>query len=122
LIWDGTKAEVEMAYQLLPDNLRASSRDGRVTIFSIMQREQIVVGYYSVSKQPGYKEKMLIGVVYWPEKTNVGTAIVWGGDPRQRRPVTYSPDYGSSVNIKEWIASLPQEESPLKETQESRKE
>jgi tetratricopeptide (TPR) repeat protein len=107
MIWDATKSDIEMAYQLLPDNLRASSRDGLVTIFTILQREQILMGYYSVSHEPGYKEKMTIGVVYWPEKVNAGTAVVWGSDPAHQRIVTYSPGYGSSVNIKDWISSLP---------------
>jgi tetratricopeptide (TPR) repeat protein len=107
MIWDATKKNVEMAYELLPDNLRASSRDGVVTIFSIMRRENILMGYYSISHQPGYKEKMVIGVVYWPAKINAGTAVVWGGDPPGTRPVQYVPGYGSSVNIKDWISSLP---------------
>ncbi len=109
MIWDATKDAVEMAYELLPDNLRASSRDGVVTIFTIVRRENILRGYYSISKQPGYKEKMTIGVIYWPAKVNAGTAIIWGGDPPSPRPVSYVPGYGSSVNIKQWIASLPAE-------------
>ncbi|MGH9873339.1 MAG: hypothetical protein ACRD9S_12865 [Pyrinomonadaceae bacterium] len=107
MIWDATKNEVEMAYELLPDNLRASSQEGIVTILSVIRREQIVQGHYSISGQPAYKEKMTISVVYWPEKTSAGTVIVWGGEPRQHRPVTYSPEYGSSVNIKNWVESLP---------------
>lgn len=109
MIWDATKNEVEMAYELLPDNLRASSREGIVTILSIIKREQILKGHYSVSRQPAYKEKMTIGVVYWPEKSSAGTVVVWGGDPRPSRPVTYSPEYGSSVNIKNWVESLPRQ-------------
>jgi hypothetical protein len=109
MIWDATKDQVEMAYELLPDDLRASSRENSVTIFSIIRRENILQGYYSVSNQPGYKEKMIIGVVYWPQRTSAGSAIVWGGDPPFSRPVSYTPGYGSSVNIKDWIISLPRE-------------
>ena len=107
MIWDATKNEVEMAYELLPDNLRASSQEGVVTIFSIIRRDQILQGYYSISNQPAYKEKMTIGVVYWPQRRSAGTAIVWGGNPPYSRPVSYHPGYGSSVNIKNWVESLP---------------
>jgi hypothetical protein len=109
LIWDETRKEVEMAYELLPDNLRAASTDRSVTIFSIVRREQILRGHYSTSGQPAYQERMTIGVVYWPEKKSAGTAIVMGGKPRESRPVSQSPEYGSSVNISDWIKSLPTE-------------
>ncbi len=106
MVWDFTKNAIDQAYELLPDDLRASSRDGNVTIFCIVKRENIEVGRYSISNQPAYKEKMTIGVVYWPDKESPGTAIVWGGNPPSSRPVRYSPEYGSSVKIKEWVAGL----------------
>lgn len=109
MIWDATKNDVETAYELLPDNLRASSQDGKVTIFSVIRRDQIIQGYYSISNQPAYKEKMTIGVIYWPQRQNAGTAIVWGGDPPASRIVSILPGYGSSVSIKDWVASLPRE-------------
>jgi hypothetical protein len=107
MIWDATKKDVERAYELLPDDLRASSLDGVVTVFSIVSREQILVGRYSISGQPGYKERMQIGVVYWPDRESPGTVTLWGGDPPGLRPVQYSPGYGSSVSIRDWISSLP---------------
>jgi hypothetical protein len=107
MVWDDTKGEVDMAYEILPDELRASARDSTVTIFKILNREQVVRGYYSISRQPGYQEKMTIGVVYWPQKLSPGTAIVWGGEPASMRAVRYSPEYGSAIKIKEWVASLP---------------
>lgn len=106
MIWDYTKKDVELAYELLPDSLRASSRDSTVTIFCILKREQILRGYYSISNQPGYQEKMTIGVVYWPQRSSPGTVLVWGGEPAHMRVVRQSPEYGSSVKIKEWIESL----------------
>lgn len=107
MVWDFTKNKVDPAYELLPDDLRASSRDGNVTMFCILKRENIEVGRYSISNQPAYKEKMTIGVVYWPKKVSPGTTVVWGGEPPRSRPVKYSPEYGSSVKIKEWIEGLP---------------
>jgi hypothetical protein len=111
MIWDFTKNDVDLAYELLPDDLRASSREGIVTMFCIVKRENIERGRYSISNQPAYQEKMTIGVVYWPQKVSPGTAIVWGGYPPSSRPVRYSPEYGSAVNIKEWIEKLPQKEN-----------
>jgi len=107
MVWDFTKNEVDPAYEMLPDDLRASSRDGIVTMFCIVDREDIEVGRYSVSNSPAYQEKMTISVVYWPEKVSPGTVIVWGEKPPSSRTVSYSPEYGSSVNIKKWIESLP---------------
>jgi hypothetical protein len=107
MIWDFTKSGVDQAYELLPDDLRASSREGVVTMFCIVKRENIEIGRYSISNQPAYQEHMTIGVVYWPQKSSPGTAVVFGDSPRSVRPVTYSPEYGSAVRIKEWIAGLP---------------
>lgn len=107
MVWDDTKGDVDLAYEILPDELRASARDSTVTIFNILNREQVVQGYYSISRQPGYQEKMTIGVVYWPAKVSPGTATVWGGEPVHSRVVRYSPEYGSAIKIKEWIAGLP---------------
>ena len=107
MVWDFTKNEVDPAYEMLPDDLRASSRDGIVTMFCIVDREDIEVGRYSVSNSPAYQEKMTLSVVYWPEKVSPGTVIVWGERPPSSRTVSYSPEYGSSVNIKKWIESLP---------------
>jgi hypothetical protein len=107
MIWDDTKKDVDLAYEILPDELRASARDSTVTIFNILKREQVVKGYYSISRQPAYKEKMTIGVVYWPQKVSPGVAIVWGGEPAHTRVVRHTPEYGSAIKIKEWIAGLP---------------
>jgi hypothetical protein len=107
MVWDFTKGGVDPAYTLLEDNLRGSSRDGIITMFCITHRENIEVGRYSISDQPAYREKVTVGVVYWPEKTSPGSTFVWGGSPRQTRTVRYSPEYGSAVEIKEWIESLP---------------
>ncbi|MEI6093563.1 MAG: hypothetical protein WCQ47_07795 [bacterium] len=107
MIWDFTKNSIDQAYELLPDDLRASSMDGIVTMFCIVRRENIERGRYSVSNQPAYQERMTISMVYWPAKDSPGSVVVWGGEPPYSRPVSYSPEYGSSVKIKEWIEGLP---------------
>lgn len=107
MVWDFTKKSIDQAYELLPDDLRASSMDGAVTMFCIMKRENIERGHYSISNQPAYQERMTIGVVYWPDKISPGSVVVWGGEPPSSRPVSYSPEYGSAVKIKEWIEGLP---------------
>jgi hypothetical protein len=105
MVWDFTKKDIDQAYELLPEDLRGSARDGVITMFIIISRRHVLVGHYSVSGQPGYKEEMKIGVVYWPDKVSPGTAVVTD-DPRSMRPVQYVPEYGS-VQIKEWIERLP---------------
>jgi len=107
MVWDFTKSGVDPAYNLLEDNLRGSSRDGIITMFCVMHRENIEVGRYTISNQPAYREEVTVGVVYWPEKTSPGTTFVSGGSPRQTRIVSASPEYGSAVEIKKWIEGLP---------------
>ncbi|MCX6832225.1 MAG: hypothetical protein NT028_08860 [candidate division Zixibacteria bacterium] len=107
MIWDFTKNNVDLAYELLGDDLRASLWDQQITMFCIIQRRSIEIGRYSISNEPGYKEKMTIGVVYWPQRKSPGVAEVWGGEPVYSRPVRYTPEYGSAVNIKNWIEGLP---------------
>ena len=48
-----------------------------------------------------------MAVAYWPDRTSPGTAVVLGDKPALSRPVTYQPEYGSAVKIKEWIEGLP---------------
>ena len=107
MVWDFTKDNIEGAYQMLPDSLRATGRDGVLTMFCIRKREQIQVGTYSVSGSPALQEKMEVAVVYWPARECAGVTTVWGGEPPASRPVSYSPGYGSSIQIKEWIEGLP---------------
>jgi hypothetical protein len=120
MVWDFTKDSVDQAYDLLPDHLRASSRDGIVTMFCIVERRNFEVGHYSISNRLASQESMSVGVVYWPEKVTPGTAKVWGGVPPYSRPVRTLPESGSevslnmavlsiesSIKIKEWIAGLP---------------
>jgi TolA-binding protein len=52
---------------------------------------------------------MEVAVVYWPEGKCVGTTIVWGGEPAMVREVKYTPGYGSSIHIKNWIEGLPED-------------
>ena len=110
MVWDFTKDDVENAYELLPDDLRASSRDGLITIFCVTKRRNEVVGHYSISGQPAYREHMTVAVVYWPDKVAAGSTVIAGGEPVSLRVVKHTPEYGSSVKIKEWIERLPRAE------------
>ena len=89
--------------------LTGSPNDKSIMVFCIMSRGQIVRGYYSISNQPGYQERMTVGVVHWPSRKGLGSVEIWGDPPRQTRPVTYSPEYASAVRIKDWIEKLPRD-------------
>jgi len=116
MVWDFTKDDIEKAYELLPDDLRASSRDGVITMFCILKRTNVKVGTYSISGQPAYQEHMQIAVVYWPSKQYGGEGEILGGSPPGVRVVKATPEYGSSVKIKEWIEKLPRDKLPSKST------
>ncbi len=107
MVWDFTKKDIDQAYELLPEDLRGSARDGAITMFVITSRRHLLIGHYSVSGQPGYREEMKIGVVYWPDKISPGTAVI-SDDPPHTRRVQYVPGYGS-IRIKEWIERLPRQ-------------
>jgi len=103
MVWDYTKKNVEMAYVLLDDVLRATPYDKQITIFGVRKRWDRTIGHYSISGQPAYQENMEIGVVYWPQKQCIGYSIVKGGQPPAVRTVQYVPGRGSSISIKNWI-------------------
>jgi hypothetical protein len=107
MVWDLTQNQVDQAYELLPDDLRASSREGNLTMFVIRRRWNVQIGTYTISRQPAFQEHMEIAVVYWPNKVLAGVVELLGGQPPNPRPVQYSPGYGSSVEIKQWIERLP---------------
>ena len=67
----------------------------------------VEVGRCSISKEPAYQEHVTVAVAYWPDRTSPGTAVVLGDKPAFSRPVTYQPEYGSAVKIKEWMEGLP---------------
>lgn len=130
IIWDESKNKVDRAYELLPDYLKATSHDRTVTVLSVIQREQVVVGRYSPSGGLAYQEKAVIGVSYWPDKASAGTVVIWGDSPPViKRVVTYKPGYnpsareiirntqpsfsinqrGSTEHIVDWVKSLPRQ-------------
>lgn len=106
-VWDGTKGAVDEAFRLLDEGKRAGAKSGQLTVFLIHHRGQIQVGTYSISHQPAYREYLDVSVIYWPQRTCLGSRRLDGGEPPAMRPVQYVPGYGASVKLAEWIASLP---------------
>lgn len=107
MIWDFTKSDVDLSYELLDDELRASLWDQEISVFCILDRRNREVGRYSVSNQPGYQEVLHIGVVYWPTRSSPGIVEILGDRPASMRVVRNTPEYGSALNVKNWIESLP---------------
>jgi hypothetical protein len=126
MVWDFTKENVEDAHALLPDELRASSRDGVVTMFCIRSRVDEEVGRYMISGQPALREKMEIAIVHWPQQVCVGVVTVFGGEPPMMKLVQAPPQKGASIKIRDWIQSLPRDErfeanwSPVRSLEEFR--
>jgi len=70
----------------LPTSLKASESDEHVTVLYISPEKELL-GYYSITNQPGYRLNMKIYVVYWPENKPAGIHLFKGPDPRHSRPV-----------------------------------
>jgi len=100
MVWDFTKNDVDPAYELLPEKLRASKRDERITMFCIIRRER------ATDADNVLQEKTSIGVMYWPQKTTAGTAVV-EGEVSEKSTLS---EYDSPVRISNWIAALPRQE------------
>lgn len=84
LVWDITKNSRSGAHSLLPRKLRATSSDDEMTIFMVLPPREELVGYYSVSGQPAYREYVDVCVVYWPQKKAVGLHSVVSKEPPTR--------------------------------------
>ena len=72
--------------------------DSPVTVF-LVSEERRIVGRYSISGQPAYRESVNIYVVQFRNSQDDGTALgahelLSSGNPRQERPVTNNPEYG----------------------------
>ena len=108
LVWDMTLKSRSGAYGKLPRDLRASSSDSQITVFMVVGKRNDLVGTYSISGQPGYREYIDICVAYWPEKKPVGMCSVVSKEPPPTRPVQQQPEYGEpNEPIANWIAGLP---------------
>lgn len=107
MVWDFTTNAVDPSFALLPDELRATARDEVVTVLCIIKREQVAMGRAAGGRRAATKERMTVGVAYWPEKTSPGTALVWGGLPRGVRARDHPPGHGSALRIRDWVAALP---------------
>jgi Tfp pilus assembly protein PilE len=108
IVWDKESDSYSPVHSMLRKSMKAKSSDSRLTIFMVMKQRDVLVGRYSISKQPGYKRYVDVYVIYWPEKQVAGMHSVLSNSPRQTRPVQSNPEYGnSSIPVASWINSLP---------------
>lgn len=110
LVWDVRSDSRSGAHGRLPSELRVTGKDERATVFLVLGERTEQVGTYSISRQPAYREYIDVCVAYWPEGKAVGVHSVVSRDPRSRRPVQHSPEYGDpNEPIATWVASLPRQ-------------
>ena len=108
LVWDTPKNSRSGAHAKLPGELKARSSDRQITVFMVLRERNVMVGRYSISNEPGYRQYMDVCVVYWPEKKAVGMHSVVSKEPVSSRTVEYAPEYGDPTEpIARWISSLP---------------
>lgn len=92
VVWDKTQSKTDDALDLIPAELRAGSDSGRLTLFIIDTRGADIMGYYSVSKQPAYREWLNVSVLQWPNGDCLGRVRLSGGDPQRPDPLRIHPD------------------------------
>ncbi len=110
LVWDLKSNSKSDAHAELPSDLRIGEKEKQVTVFIVTPEQNMLVGHYSISRQPGYRRYVDVYVIYWPEKKAAGLHSVVGFDPRHRRPVQHSPEYGDYTKaVAAWIAGLPKQ-------------
>ena len=108
LVWDITKNDRSGVHGMLYNFMKGCSSDNPLTVFMVLPERNVMVGRYSVSNEPAYRQYMDICVVYWPEKKAVGMHSVVSKEPRQSRPVENNPEYGDpNEPIARWINLLP---------------
>ena len=108
LVWDVAKDSRSDAHSMLSGGIEASSSDPQITVFMVLPERNVMVGRYSVSNEPAYRQYMDVCVVYWPEKKAVGMHSVVSKEPRSSRPVENNPEYGDpNEPIAKWISGLP---------------
>jgi hypothetical protein len=104
LIWDVANNKPHDSQKLIPDNIKDTSGRGDVTIFLVSAHKKKELGIYSISKQPGYRQWVDVCVVQAPEMKALGVYEITSLDPRTKRPVQHTPEYGDpSIPIAEWI-------------------
>jgi hypothetical protein len=112
LVWNLDGNSTYPAQDGLDSSIQYSKGDGPVTVFLVSDKRSEQMGTYSVSKEPAYRQWVDVCVVQFSSTNDSGTATatheVVSLDPRQSRPVQYSPEYGDPVpKVVEWISALP---------------
>jgi hypothetical protein len=109
LVWDMATNDRSDVHGMLYNVMKGSSSDNPLTVFMVLPERNVMVGRYSVSDEPAYRQYMDICVVYWPEKKPVGMHSIVSKEPRSSRPVENNPEYGDpNAPIAKWINLLSQ--------------
>ncbi len=105
LVWDLGTGHVHTAQALAESwldffqDLDPRPLDVPVTVFLVSPKESRLVGTYSISRQPAYRERFSVYVVQFRNVNDSGTAVAmhefWSFDPASKRAMTNSPGYGS---------------------------
>jgi len=94
-------------HSMVSSSLKATDEDNQVTVFFIWPPRDVQVGYYSVSRQPGYVRYVDVAVIYWPDNKAAGFYSLVSEQPVQRRRLSSHPEFGDYRKpIAEWIGKL----------------
>jgi hypothetical protein len=104
LVWDLETGHVDSAQALAESwfstfqDMDPRPLDVPATVFLVSPKQSRLVGTYTISRQPAYREWFSVCVVQFRDASDSGTAVAmhefWSFDPASERPVTNSPGYG----------------------------
>lgn len=110
LVWDLSNNSLHHAHDLLPREMRYDSGPANVTVFLVTAKQSQLVGHYSISGEPAYRQWVDVYIIQAPEMKAVGIYELVSLDPRSSRPVQHTPEYGDPTQpLADWITSLPKE-------------
>lgn len=113
LVWEMASDTRSRVNDLLPVELRATSRDRPITVFMLMGPKEHVVGRYTQSAQSAYLSFTGVAVASWPNKKVIGYYSIPSTMPRTTRVAVARPEHGDRNSpIAAWIRSLPRAEPP----------
>jgi hypothetical protein len=112
LVWDVDVGGNDSAISMIKNHALNLKEKEPATIFLISSKRQELVGIYSVSGQPAYREWVEVYVINFNNIDENGDAVscheIVSNDPRQTRAVERRPEVGDpSPPIAAWVESLP---------------
>jgi hypothetical protein len=83
LVWDLSTKSLHPANNLLPSEMRYHSGGGNITVFLVTAKQNQLVGTYTISGEPGYRQWVDVYVIQAPEMKAIGAHQLVSLDPRQ---------------------------------------